>query len=69
MEKSPALSQLTKLQLEKLADNLKIQNYKKGDVVFKAGEVVSQKWIVLHQGILKEVCNCLEIMHFHFITG
>ena len=55
MEKSPTLSQLTKLQLEKLADNMKIHNYKKGEVLFKAGEVISSKWIVLHQGIIKDV--------------
>lgn len=54
MEKSPILRELTKMQLEKIADNMRIVNYKKGDVVFKADEVISQRMVVLHEGALKE---------------
>ena len=55
LERSPILSQLTKLQHEKVADSMKIVNHKKGEVIFKAGDVVSTKFLVLHEGILKEV--------------
>jgi cGMP-dependent protein kinase len=46
-EKSETLKLLTKIQLEKIAQNAKINNYKVGDVIFPAGSLCDKIVIVL----------------------
>mgnify|MGYP003878560211 CR=1 FL=1 len=43
--------------MEKVADRLKIQNLKKGDVLYQKGEKLASKIAILHQGSLSSVTS------------
>ncbi|CAD8072813.1 unnamed protein product [Paramecium primaurelia] len=50
-EKSEVLKQLSKIQLEKIAQRAKIDNYKKGQVILEAGKACD-KLIVVLEGVM-----------------
>ena len=53
IEKDLVLNQLTKLQTEKLVDNMKVTNYKTGNVIYAKGSPCAQKVVILIEGNLK----------------
>ena len=55
LEKDEILNQLTKIQIEKVIDNMKIANYKTGDIIFAKGSSCAQKIVVVIEGTLKKV--------------
>ena len=55
LEKSPILSKLTKAQIEKVVDVMKILNYKAGDTIYGKGTPCHQKIVVVIEGALKKV--------------
>jgi cAMP-binding proteins - catabolite gene activator and regulatory subunit of cAMP-dependent protein kinases len=55
LEKSEPLSKLTKIQVEKIVDSMKISNYKAGDIVCKKGTPCSAKLIIAIEGNVKKV--------------
>ena len=55
LEKSSILSKLTKAQIEKIVDSMRIINYKAGDVICAKGSLIQQKIITVIEGALKKV--------------
>ena len=55
IEKSPLLCNLTKIQIEKILDAMKISSFKAGDIVMKKGSVCSLKIVAVIEGALKKV--------------
>lgn len=53
-EKNALLSKLTKAQIDKVLDVMKISAYKAGDIILKKGTVANQKIIVIIEGSLKK---------------
>ena len=54
IQKSQLFSKLTKIQIEKLLDAIKIFNHKTGDVLIKKGTVCQKLLIVMEGAIRKE---------------
>ena len=54
-DKSENFSKLTKIQIEKIIDSMKIINYKAGDIVCKKGANCSSKIYVSIEGNVKKV--------------
>jgi len=55
IEKDDMLNKLTKIQIEKTIDNMKISNYKVSDIIFTKGSPCSQKIVIVIEGSLKKV--------------
>lgn len=55
LEKSPILSKLTKTQIEKVVDVMKIMNYKAGEVIYAKSSFCHQKIVAIIEGALKKV--------------
>jgi len=54
-EKNAHMKQLTKAQMDKITECMKISYYKAGDLVFKKGTPMNTKLIVVIEGSLKKV--------------
>lgn len=54
LERNALLSQLTKIQIEKIVEAMKISNYKAGDLVAKKGSLCSAKLIICIEGSIKK---------------
>ena len=54
IQKSNLFSKLTKIQIEKLLDAIKIFNYKAGDVLIKRGTICPKLLIIMEGSIKKE---------------
>lgn len=54
IQKSQLFSKLTKIQIEKLLDIIKIFNYKTGDVLIKKGTVGCPKLFIIMEGSVKK---------------
>jgi len=55
IDKDEVLNKLTKIQIEKIIDNMKISNYKASDVIFTKGSACAQKIVIVIEGSLKKV--------------
>lgn len=55
IENNPILKNLTKIQIEKLNDVFKYQNFKAGEILFKKGTPGLAKFYIVLQGSLKYV--------------
>jgi len=54
-EKNALFSKLTKIQIEKIIDAMKISNYKAGDIIYHKGSLCNQKIIIIIEGSIKKV--------------
>jgi len=54
LEKSIVLKNLTKIQVEKMLDAMKISNHKAGDVIFRKGSACHQKIVIVLEGSLRK---------------
>ena len=54
-EKNNLLKKLTKIQIEKVIDNMVMANKIAGDVCFRKGTLCNQKIIIIIEGTLKKV--------------
>ncbi len=54
IQKSQLFSKLTKIQIEKLLDSIKIFNYKTGDVLVKKGTVGCPKLLIIMEGSIRK---------------
>ena len=54
LQKSQLFSKLTKIQIERLLDSIKIFNYKTGDVLIKKGTVGCPKVLLILEGSIKK---------------
>jgi len=57
IDKDEVLNKLTKIQIEKIIDNMKISNYKASDVIFTKGSACAQKIVIVIEGSLKKTKN------------
>lgn len=62
LDKDLVLNQLTKLQTEKLVDNMKVTNYKAGSVIYARGSSCAQKIIIIIEGGLKLVITINDML-------
>ena len=53
-EKNNLFTKLTKIQIEKIIDAMKITNYKAGDIIYHKGALCNQKVIVVIEGSIKK---------------
>lgn len=53
-EKNNLFTKLTKIQIEKIIDAMKITNYKAGDIIYHKGSLCNQKIIVVIEGSIKK---------------
>lgn len=53
-EKNNLFSKLTKIQIEKIIDAMKISNYKAGDPIYHKGSLCNQKIIIIIEGSIKK---------------
>jgi len=53
-ERNKLFSKLTKIQIEKIIDTIKLANYQAGEVVFAKGTTVGKKIIVVIEGAIKK---------------
>lgn len=61
IEKDEMLSQLTKIQIEKTVDHMKISNYKAGSVIFAKGTPCNTKIVIVIEGALKKVIKLFRL--------
>ena len=54
-ERSPVLSKLTRIQMERVFDAMKTKNYKDGEVVIKKGSKAGERVFIVMEGELKLV--------------
>ena len=54
-EKNNLFTKLTKIQIEKIIDAMKITNYKAGDIIYHKGALCNQKVIIVIEGSIKKV--------------
>ena len=62
IEKDDVLNQLTKIQIEKVIDNMKTANHKSGDIVFAKGSSCAQKIVVIIEGTLKKASKSDQVV-------
>lgn len=67
LEKSPILKNLTKIQVEKILDAMKIVHYKAGDVILRKGSPYHQKIVAVIEGNLKKVVSLDHISEITLI--
>lgn len=54
IQKSVLFSKLTKIQIEKILDIIKIKNYKAGDLLIKKGTIGCPKLIIIMEGSIRK---------------
>jgi len=62
IEKDEVLNQLTKIQIEKVIDNMKTANHKSGDIIFAKGSSCAQKIVVVIEGTLKKASKSDQVV-------